>query len=910
MVADDIPEVTESFRFSLVSLPQGRGILSTTGRTTTIIIGENDNPYGIVQFDSVGGYDILESDAPGPLVATVARSAGTFGRVAVSYRTVNGTASSGIHFEPVTGQLILEADEASGSITVPVIDRGDRLREVSFALELFDLLGPDPGMTLGPTSRAPMNIQSCVHCSIQIANASRAGVAVEESGTPVGVLLARSPDAFGAVTVSWRVYGVSLGADGSADFLSAAGTVTMLHREATAAVDLHAVLDGAAEIDEHFVFEIVNMTAGEGFVDDGAANTTVTIPANDFPSGVFRVTNARVDVAEPLSASAYMFVEVTRDGGAYGDVVVGYSIHATDANRTAVTMTTAQADADFTARSGLLRFPRGQRNAYVAVQIAADTIPELEEVFDVELVSIDVYNATLNASQAWVQGACCVPASCADPARTLAWSPLQFGSSSINENTCTLTSQALCGGSVTVGAAYTDHRAWHCAVADADADAQSRDHCDSVATRACAAAEAWVAYTMHSALPVLPGDDDIQDRASFALAANASVASVVIGQNDDATGRFAFDRSAVDVAEADAAVVTLTVERSGGAFGEVVVGLTVVGGDASTGNDFVLEATSITFAAGERIRSFNVTIVNDVIPEEDETAVIALVPPTDTLLGDVPNVTLTIQANDAAFGVFRLGGDPSTDRIVPEPTGNNTERLFFDVLRDGGGFGTIAVHWRVNGTTGGTDIASQEGVVVFQPQQYQATVSITVLGDDVPELEEIYTFYLDSASNGATLNASDVSQAIVVPANDFPYGVLALNNCSGCLFASEDAAGGVYVLEVQRKAGLFGTVTVDYYTINGIAGQFDFATARGTLTFGPGVPSQNITVFLFDDVFPEPEKDFGVALENPQGGVVLGSPTVVTVLLNASDDGYGVIDIGAHVAHVSEPTVLNIWCTQ
>lgn len=96
--------------------------------------------------------------------------------------------------------------------------------------------------------------------------------------------------------------------------------------------------------------------------------------------------------------------------------------------------------------------------------------------------------------------------------------------------------------------------------------------------------------------------------------------------------------------------------------------------------------------------------------------------------------------------------------------------------------------------------------------------------------------------------------------------------------------GGSATIQVTRSVGTAGTVRVDFATSNGSAsGGSDFANTSGTLTFGPGVASQQFTVPINDDGTPEGDETVNLTLTNPSGGAILGAPATATLTIIDDD---------------------------
>src|SRR5437773_10340082 len=77
----------------------------------------------------------------------------------------------------------------------------------------------------------------------------------------------------------------------------------------------------------------------------------------------------------------------------------------------------------------------------------------------------------------------------------------------------------------------------------------------------------------------------------------------------------------------------------------------------------------------------------------------------------------------------------------------------------------------------------------------------------------------------------------------------------------------------------FRRVLVRYATANGTAtAGSDYGAASGTLTFAPGVATQNVAVLVNGDTTVEPDETFVVTLSSPTNaglGTAQGSGTIV-----------------------------------
>jgi hypothetical protein len=98
---------------------------------------------------------------------------------------------------------------------------------------------------------------------------------------------------------------------------------------------------------------------------------------------------------------------------------------------------------------------------------------------------------------------------------------------------------------------------------------------------------------------------------------------------------------------------------------------------------------------------------------------------------------------------------------------------------------------------------------------------------------------------------------------------------------------GTAVLDVQLSYTATFTVTVGYETVAGTAVPgVDYTPISGTLTFPPGVISQNVAIPILDNDQDEPDRDFTLTITNPTFARLGQSSAAITI----QDDDEIIID--------------------
>ena len=183
-----------------------------------------------------------------------------------------------------------------------------------------------------------------------------------------------------------------------------------------------------------------------------------------------------------------------------------------------------------------------------------------------------------------------------------------------------------------------------------------------------------------------------------------------------------------------------------------------------------------------------------------------------------------------------------------------------------------------NGTaTAGSDYTAASGVVTFAAGATTATLSITVLGDDVAEPDESFGVTLSSPS-GLVLGSPSASTITIT--NDDVAGARSVSIADTSV--TEGPSGSKTVtLTLTLSAPAVGGETVLWMTADGTAASgSDYTAASARVTFAPGATSATFTITVLGDATLEPDETFAVTLSDPTGGLTLGTPSATVTILN------------------------------
>ena len=169
------------------------------------------------------------------------------------------------------------------------------------------------------------------------------------------------------------------------DYTLSSTTITILAGQTTGTASVTAVQDTLDEANETVILDITAVTGGDGAIESGTQQKTVTITDDD-PTPSLSIAN--VSIAEGNSGSSNLTFTVTLSTASGQAVSVDY----------ASSNGSATAGSDYTAASGTLTFAAGDLSKTFTVPIAGDTTTEPDETISATLSSPS--NATLGTSTA------------------------------------------------------------------------------------------------------------------------------------------------------------------------------------------------------------------------------------------------------------------------------------------------------------------------------------------------------------------------------------------------------------------------------------------------------------------------------------------------------------------------------
>ena len=194
-----------------------------------------------------------------------------------------------------------------------------------------------------------------------------------------------------------------------------------------------------------------------------------------------------------------------------------------------------------------------------------------------------------------------------------------------------------------------------------------------------------------------------------------------------------------------AGFISFTVGRNGDASQSASITFSTVGGTAIAGSDYTANSQTLTFAAGENLKTVLVAITNDAILEGNETVVAVLANASAGQIGTT-SASATIVDNDQS-----LWSVSTAD--VSEGAGFIT----YTITRSGATTGTASIDFRTAGGTAaqGVDYTGESQTLTFAAGETTKTVLVAVTNDTLAEAtDETVVGVIANATSGTIATAS------------------------------------------------------------------------------------------------------------------------------------------------------------
>jgi G-protein coupled receptor 98 len=218
-----------------------------------------------------------------------------------------------------------------------------------------------------------------------------------------------------------------------------------------------------------------------------------------------------------------------------------------------------------------------------------------------------------------------------------------------------------------------------------------------------------------------------------------------------------------------------------------------------------------------------------------------------------------------------------------EPVTGTDKAVHLTVIRDGT-FHTANVNWNVhslNGLFTEKDVMPFNGTAVFKKGVSSVNITIHILADDEPELDEVFRVNLTTSTNSRLRTGASLAM-VTIKKNDNPGGVFQFSSSSSISLLETSSKS----TQVIRTGGNLEKKVLRTFIQNG---SDDFEPATQTLTFPSGSNSATVFIFPKNDVIPELKETFTMHLVATDSDTLLGNITSINLEITANDDPHGIV---------------------
>ncbi|MBN1674519.1 MAG: SUMF1/EgtB/PvdO family nonheme iron enzyme, partial [Kiritimatiellae bacterium] len=321
---------------------------------------------------------------------------------------------------------------------------------------------------------------------------------------------------------------------------------------------------------------------------------------------------------------------------------------------------------------------------------------------------------------------------------------------------------------------------------------------------------------------------------------------------------------------------------------EITVDYSATGGTAAgAGEDYTLEAGTLTFSPGQTNAAISVFITNDSLNEDAETVEITLSGAVNASLGANKVHTYTITDDDALPSVsLGLAGSP-----LAENGGAATVTAYLSATSGK----EVTVCLVLSGSAAeGSDYTVTATNIVLAAGTTNGSVTLTGVNDALDEEDETVVADIDAVVNGTEGTPNQVTATV---ADDDPSPSVTLG-LSGSPLAEN---GGVATLTAFLSAVSARDVTV-YLVFSGSAGQGgDYTVSATNLVISAGLTNGSVTITGVDDSADDNDETVVADIDSLVNGTE-GSLNQVTATITDDDVpiqvvspyGTGSPAVGAH----------------
>src|SRR5206468_8849307 len=261
-----------------------------------------------------------------------------------------------------------------------------------------------------------------------------------------------------------------------------------------------------------------------------------------------------------------------------------------------------------------------------------------------------------------------------------------------------------------------------------------------------------------------------------------------------------------------------------------------------------------------------VLVNGDIVNEPNETFTLNLSNPTNATLSGATGIGTILNDDTPPTVTLSLSGSPMAEAGGVATVTATLSRVYSQ---------TVTVNLAFSGTATLTSDYTRSGTsIVIPPGSTNGSITLTAVQDTLNEANETILVDISSVTNGTESGVQQVTATITD--DDLPPTVSFAAATSSGLESTTSLSLPVSLSTVSGQ-----TVTVGYAVTGGSAtgGGVDYTLASGTLTFAPGVTTQNISVAVLNDSLDEDDETIQISFSSltnaTAGGILTHTYTIL-----------------------------------
>lgn len=345
--------------------------------------------------------------------------------------------------------------------------------------------------------------------------------------------------------------------------------------------------------------------------------------------------------------------------------------------------------------------------------------------------------------------------------------------------------------------------------------------------------------------------------------------TVTITDNDAAPFPEIYWTASTQTATEESGTISISVYLSAAGTDDALATFVVAGTADET--DHLLVDGEITVPAGDTSATVTFDLVDDTVPEDDETIIITMEEVENAVLGSVVEHTVTITDGDDKPVVEWL----SDSQTVKENAGASAivAQLSFASGQD------VSVPFTVGGTAAidGTAHDLADGTVTILTGSTTGAVVFTPVDDGLPEYDETIIVTMGSTET-AQIGTISVHTVTITDDDTAPQAQW------GETSKSVDEDVGTVEITVNLSEAIEADASVPYLVTGTAEGDgVDHDLAEGALVIPAGDTSASVAVTIIDDAIAEPTETIIVAMGVTTNAVADESSMIISINDNDPD---------------------------